>query len=146
MKRVLLLNGANLNFLGKRDKAIYGSLDFATLISQLEAHAKCLGLDLECFQSNHEGVLIDLLQQKADYIDGLVINPGAFTHYSYALSDCLADITVPIIEVHISNIHNREQFRHQSLTARHCWGQIVGLGTMGYFLALDALVKRGEGG
>lgn len=137
---LLVLNGPNLNFLGIREKGIYGTENYESLVSMLEDKARREGHKLEIFQSNSEGPLIDKLQE-AYYtgVEGIIINPGAFTHYSYALRDALASIEVPKIEVHISNVHKREEFRHVSVTAPVCTGQIVGLGLLGYVLAMDYL-------
>lgn len=144
MKKILLLNGPNLNLLGRREPHIYGSkklVDIETMISNL---AKTHRVELVCKQSNHEGELIDYLHEAYDF-DGIIFNPGAFTHYSYAIRDAIAGIQAPVIEVHISNIHAREDFRHISVTAPETVGQIVGLGIKGYELAFFALLdKKGE--
>ena len=139
--KILVLNGPNLNFLGIREKGIYGSKDYKDLLEMLQKKADDLGIELETFQSNSEGEIIDRIQKAyLDKVDGIVINPGAYTHYSYAIRDALASVLCPIIEVHISNVHKREEFRHVSVTAPVCTGQIVGLGLKGYLLAMDALV------
>ncbi len=139
--RILVVNGPNLNFLGIREKGIYGTQDYYDLLNLLEEKAGAKGIDLETFQSNKEGEIIDRLQKAYhDKVDGIVINPGAYTHYSYAIRDALAVFTVPKIEVHISNIHQREEFRHTSVTAPVCTGQIAGLGLQGYLLAMDAIL------
>ena len=141
--KILVLNGPNLNFLGIREKGIYGTRDYAYLVRLLEEKAAADGHDLTVFQSNCEGALIDKLQEAYHSgVEGIIINPGAFTHYSYALRDALASLTVPIIEVHISNVHKREEFRHLSVTAPVCTGQIVGLGLSGYTLAMDYLAAH----
>ncbi|HHU72177.1 MAG TPA: type II 3-dehydroquinate dehydratase [Clostridiales bacterium] len=138
--KVLVINGPNLNFLGIRDKGIYGKEDYPHLVGLLGSKGKELGITIETFQSNGEGEIIDRIQKSYyDGVDGIIINPGAYTHYSYAIRDALASINVPIIEVHISNVHKREEFRHISVTAPVCTGQIVGLGLQGYLLAVDAL-------
>lgn len=140
--KILVLNGPNLNFLGIREKGIYGDQDYDYLMSILEEKASTLQITLETFQSNCEGEIIDRLQKAyLDEVDGIVINPGAYTHYSYAIRDALASITCPVIEVHISNVHKREEFRHTSVTAPMCTGQIVGLGLQGYLMAIDAIVS-----
>ncbi|MDD3252016.1 MAG: type II 3-dehydroquinate dehydratase [Lachnospiraceae bacterium] len=140
--KLLVMNGPNLNFLGIREKGIYGTQDYADLVSMLEEKAAAEGHELEVFQSNYEGGLIDKLQEAYHSgVEGIVINPGAFTHYSIALRDALASIEVPIIEVHISNVHKREEFRHVSVTAPVCTGQVVGLGLRGYALAMDYLTQ-----
>lgn len=140
--KILVINGPNLNFLGIREKGIYGTQDYPYLLKHLEEKAKERNIELETFQSNGEGEIIDRLQKAYyDQVDGIVINPGAYTHYSYAIRDALASLTVPKIEVHISNIHQREEFRHTSVTAPACTGQIAGLGLQGYLLAMDAILE-----
>ncbi len=139
--KILVLNGPNLNFLGIREKGIYGTQDYNYLLELLEKKAVQSEIIIETFQSNSEGEIIDRIQKAYhDEIDGIVINPGAYTHYSYAIRDALASIAAPKIEVHISNIHQREEFRHTSVTAAVCTGQIAGLGLQGYLLAVDAII------
>lgn len=143
--KILVINGPNLNFLGIREKGIYGTRDYNYLLGLLDNKAKETGIEIESFQSNHEGDIIDRLQKAYyDKPDGIIINPGAFTHYSYAIRDALSSIEAPKIEVHISNIHQREEFRHNSVTAPACSGQICGLGLQGYLLAVDAIINRQE--
>ena len=143
--RILVINGPNLNFLGIREKGIYGTQDYHYLLELLETKAREKDIIIETFQSNIEGEMIDRIQKAYfDQVDGIIINPGAYTHYSYAIRDALASITVPKIEVHISNIHQREEFRHKSVTAAVCTGQIAGLGLQGYLLAVDAILSRKE--
>jgi len=140
---ILVINGPNLNFLGIREKGIYGTENYDSLLQRLDNKAKELQIELQTFQSNCEGEIIDRIQQAyMDQVDGIIINPGAYTHYSFAIRDALASITVPIIEVHISNVHKREEFRHVSVTAPVCTGQVVGLGLMGYELAMEAIVNK----
>lgn len=140
--KILVINGPNLNFLGIREKGIYGTQDFNYLLGILEEKANHENITIETYQSNGEGEIIDRIQKAYyDQVDGIVINPGAYTHYSYAIRDALASITAPKIEVHISNIHQREEFRHTSVTAPVCTGQIAGLGLQGYLLAIDAIIK-----
>ncbi|MEL6803929.1 MAG: type II 3-dehydroquinate dehydratase, partial [Bacteroidota bacterium] len=139
--RILILNGPNLNLLGKREPEIYGSETFEDILEALrEAHPQ---IEIDYYQSNHEGQIIDRLQAtlKEDW-QGIILNMGAFTHYSYAIADCLRMIKTPKVEVHISHIYQREAFRHQSVTAPACDGMITGLGTEGYGLALQWLLKR----
>ena len=143
VKKVLILNGPNLNRLGKREPHIYGSETLADVQAKLETLAKELRCEIAFKQSNHEGELIDLIHKAEDKgYTGLIINPGAFTHYSYAIRDAIASVSYPTIEVHISNVHAREAFRHQSVLSPVTIGQIVGLGTKGYQLALLSLVKE----
>jgi 3-dehydroquinate dehydratase-2 len=140
-----VINGPNINFLGIREKGVYGTDDYAYLQKILEEKAREQGIVIEVFQSNCEGKIIDRIQKAYyDQADGIIINPGAYTHYSYAIRDALASITKPKIEVHISNVHQREEFRHVSVTAPVCMGQIVGLGLQGYLLAVDAVIKLHE--
>ena len=138
--KILVMNGPNLNFLGIREPGQYGTENYETLCAKIEAAAAAKGDTVEIFQNNCEGAMIDRLQAAySDGTEGIIINPGAYTHYSYAIRDALASLTMKKIEVHISNIHKREEFRHTSVTAPVCDGQIVGLGTNGYLLALEAL-------
>lgn len=139
--KILVINGPNINFLGIREKGIYGNQDYAYLEKLINGKARELDADVEIFQSNHEGAIIDRIQQAYyDKVDGIVINPGAFTHYSYAVRDALASVAdIPKIEVHISNVHTREEFRHTSVTVPVCNGQVVGLGLNGYLYAMEAL-------
>lgn len=139
--KILVINGPNLNFLGIREKGIYGSRSFEDLLALLEQKSEETGITIETFQSNSEGEIINRIQKAwFDKADGIIINPGAFTHYSYAIRDALASVDIPKIEVHITNIHEREDFRHISVTAAVCSGQITGLGLNGYLLAADAII------
>jgi 3-dehydroquinate dehydratase-2 len=139
MKKVLVINGPNLNLLGKRDTRLYGSRTLAQIEEALKAEGKKLGIEIVCFQSNSEGDLIDFIQQNYAEAAGIIINPGALTHYSLALRDVLADVALPCVEVHISNIYAREEWRQKSVTAPVVTGQISGLGWQGYLLALRYL-------
>jgi len=141
-KRVVVVNGPNLNLLGKREPEIYGTRSLDDLNKTVEAKAKELGWDVSLFQSNHEGEIIDFLQQHAPGSVGIVINPGALSHYSLALYDCLQALALPVVEVHLSNIHAREEFRSRSVTARAARGVITGLGFVGYELALEYLAGQ----
>lgn len=141
-KKLLLVNGPNLNMLGKREPETYGTTTLAELETQCKHTATQLGVELACVQSNHEGEIIDIIQRAKDVYDGLIINPGAFTHSSIAIMDALLILTCPIIEVHISNIHARESFRHQSYVSGVAAGVICGLGIDGYHYAIEALAKR----
>ena len=138
--KLLVINGPNLNFLGIREKGIYGSESYEGLVERLQEKAKQDGIELECFQNNGEGAIIDRIQKAYfDKTDGIIINPGAYAHYSIAIRDALASIEVPKIEVHISNVYKREEFRHKSVITPVCTGEILGLGLNGYFLAMDTM-------
>ncbi len=142
MKSILILNGPNINLTGLREKSVYGSQTFEDLTRLIQQEADRLGCQVRFVQSNHEGALIDALQQAYfDHLDGVVFNPGAYTHTSIALHDAIASIPLPVIEVHMSNVHAREPFRHTSMTAPVCRGQIVGFGFYGYLMALRALIE-----
>ena len=140
MLKIIVMHGPNLNTLGTREPAIYGTTTLADINAMLQKRGTQLGVAVESCQSNYEGGLIDYLQQHASEADGIIINPGALTHYSIALRDALAAVKAPIIEVHLSNIYARESFRHHSIVAAVCQGHIVGLGWRGYLLALEGLV------
>ena len=140
--KILVMNGPNINFLGIREKGIYGEENYDSLCERIRRKAEELEVEVAIFQSNSEGALIDRIQEAyGDGTDAIIINPGAYTHYSYALRDALASVQMPKIEVHISNVHQREEFRHTSVTAPVCSGQIVGLGLAGYELAIEALTR-----
>ncbi len=142
MKHILILNGPNINFTGLREKGIYGSQTFDDLTKMIQAEADQLDCQVRFVQSNHEGALIDAIQQAyLDQLDGIVFNPGGYTHTSVALHDAIASVPIPTIEVHMSNIHARESFRHVSMTASACRGQIVGFGFRGYLMALRELAQ-----
>ena len=139
VRKILVINGPNINMLGIREKNIYGRKDYKSLCEYLRAVAFQLGIEIELYQSNYEGDIVTVIQQAYGKFDGIVINPAAFTHYSIAILDALKAVNIPTIEVHISNIHQREEFRHKSVTAPACVGQICGLGFKGYALALEYL-------
>jgi 3-dehydroquinate dehydratase-2 len=139
MSKILVINGPNLNMLGVREPAVYGAVSLAEINRRLEHLANTLDVELEFFQSNHEGAIIDRIHQAYAFHDAILINPGAFTHYSYAIRDALSAVGLPFVEVHLSNIHARESFRHQSVTAAVALGQISGFGPLSYELGLRAL-------
>lgn len=139
--KILVLHGPNLNFLGKREVVVYGSLTLEQINLKLSELASELGVNITCLQSNHEGKLIDILQKNASEVDAVIFNPGAYTHYSFALRDAVASIGKPIVEVHLSNIYARENFRNHSVIAPVASGQISGFGLTSYLLALRAAVK-----
>ncbi len=142
MERVIVVNGPNLNLLGRREPHIYGTRSLEDLNRVVADKAASLGLEVTCFQSNHEGEIIDFLQKEGPGSAGILINPGALSHYSLALADCLQALALPVVEVHISNIHAREEFRSRSVTARAARGVITGLGFVGYELALEFLATQ----
>lgn len=142
--KILVLHGPNLNLLGTREPEIYGSMTLGDLNTRLIELGKEFGAELKCFQSNHEGALIDALQDAQTWADGVVFNPGGYTHTSVALRDAISGIGLPVIEVHLSNVYAREEFRHISLISAVCKGKIVGLGWRSYTLALRALTEMFE--
>ncbi len=139
MLKIGIINGPNLNMLGKRDQKIYGNLTLEEMNHKIESFAKKEDIELTIKQSNFEGEIIESIQQFSSQVDGLIINPAAYTHYSYAIADALRDCPIPIIEVHLSNIFSREDFRGKSVTAPACIGQIAGFGYQSYILAIHAL-------
>ena len=139
--KILLVNGPNLNQLGTREPEIYGHETLADVEAKCQVAAKALKLTLECVQSNHEGELIEIIQQAGKKYRGLIINPGAYTHTSIAIMDALMPLKIPVIEVHLSNIFRREEFRHHSYVSLAAKGVICGLGSHGYVLALEALAQ-----
>nr|WP_092067291.1 type II 3-dehydroquinate dehydratase [Dendrosporobacter quercicolus]NSL46509.1 type II 3-dehydroquinate dehydratase [Dendrosporobacter quercicolus DSM 1736]SDL53500.1 3-dehydroquinate dehydratase [Dendrosporobacter quercicolus] len=138
---ILIIHGPNLNLLGKREPHIYGSLTLVEINERLINHARRLKLELDIMQTNHEGVIIDAIQQAESQFACIIINAGAFTHYSLAIRDALAAVSIPAIEVHLSNIHKRDEFRHKSVIAPVVAGQICGFGADSYILALDAAAR-----
>ena len=141
--KILIINGPNINFVGIREKGIYGNESYEDICRRLMAYADEKGFDMEIWQSNHEGAIIDKIQSiYGSDVKGVVINPGAYTHYSYAIHDALASVNLPAVEVHISNIHSREEFRRTSVTAPACTGQITGLGFNGYQQLKISLVQE----
>ena len=139
MNKYLVINGVNLNMLGIREPGIYGNGTLADLEAAVGKKAADLGVSVDFYQSNIEGEIVNKIHAAYGEYDGIIINPGAFTHYSYAIRDAFSSVKMPVIEVHISNIHKREEFRHTSVIVPECIGQICGLGVKGYELALEAL-------
>lgn len=147
IRRILLLNGPNINLLGTREPSLYGHTTLEDIVAAVSAAASAAqpAFDVVAFQSNHEGALIDRIQIDAPALGGIIINPGGLTHYSIALRDALAATGKPVVEVHLTNIHAREEFRHRSVVAPIAVGQIAGFGADGYLLALDYLMRRIDG-
>ena len=139
--KILVLHGPNLNLLGTREPEIYGSMTLGDINTQLLELGKGFDAELKCSQSNHEGVLIDALQDAGTWADGVLFNPGGYTHTSIALRDAIAALKIPVIEVHLSNVYAREEFRHHSMISAVCKGKIVGFGWRSYTLALRALAE-----
>ena len=139
MLKIGIINGPNLNILGKRDQKIYGNLTLEEMNCKIKSFAEKEGIELIIMQSNFEGEIIEFIQQNASKLNGLIINPAAYTHYSYAIADALRDCSIPVVEVHLSNIFSREDFRGKSVTASACIGQIAGFSFQSYILAIHAL-------
>jgi len=147
MKKILVIHGPNLNLLGQREPGVYGTVTLDAINANLESLAKEAEVELLIKQSNHEGVIVDWIQEAMGQVGAIVINPGAFTHYSIAIRDALAAVAIPTVEVHLSNIHQREEFRHHSVIAPVAAGQIAGFGAQSYYLGLQAaiaLMDRGR--
>lgn len=145
MTRVLILNGPNLNLLGTRQPEVYGSETLEMIEDRCRRHGTTLGVEVSCFQSNHEGALLDQIHAAKGTHAGIILNAGAYTHTSVALMDAIYSVELPTIEVHLSNIHAREAFRQTSYISKAVIGQICGFGSFGYVLALDALVQHCSG-
>lgn len=141
MKKVLVINGPNLNLLGTREKDVYGTETLESIAKKVNAEGKKLNAEIAFIQSNHEGEIIDRIHDANGKYDVIIINPGAYTHYSIAIRDAIKGVDIPAIEVHLSNIHSREEFRHKSVIAPVCVGQISGFGGYGYIMALNAAVN-----
>lgn len=140
--KFLIINGPNLNLLGRREPDVYGREGYAALCERLKTFAAAHGSTAECLQSNHEGAIVDAIQAAQGVYDAIILNPGAYTHYSIAILDALKAVDVPCVEVHISNIHQRDEFRHKSVTAPGCVGQICGLGLYGYEAAMGYFLEQ----
>ncbi|MEP3638938.1 MAG: type II 3-dehydroquinate dehydratase [Paracoccaceae bacterium] len=145
MPSFLILNGPNLNLLGIREPGVYGSKTLSDVEDELVALGKTFSVDVQCAQSNHEGALVDQIQNARGVFDGIVLNAGAYTHTSIAMRDAISGVEVPTIEVHVSNVYAREPFRHKSMIAGVCCGVIAGFGTAGYALALKAIIDQTQG-
>lgn len=136
--KILIINGPNINLTGEREPSVYGSESYDEICTYLFEYAKRKGIELEIFQTNHEGGIIDRIQSARNSVDGIIINAGAYTHYSYAIRDAIASVSTPFIEVHFSNIGARDEFRSKSVIASSCVGQIAGFGKESYILAIKA--------
>jgi len=141
-RKILVLNGPNLNMLGTREQDVYGTETLDAIMTDLARHAHKHGATISTHQSNHEGELVDHLHRARSTVDGVVFNPGAFTHYSIALRDAISAIDIPVVETHLSNVHAREEFRHRSVLAAVCLGVVAGFGRHSYFVALDGLLRH----
>ncbi|MBQ7756292.1 MAG: type II 3-dehydroquinate dehydratase [Oscillospiraceae bacterium] len=141
MKKIIVIHGPNLNLLGEREPGVYGNDSFDSINAEIAEKAKSKGFEIEIFQTNLEGGIIDMLHEARLTFDGVILNAGAYTHYSYAIRDAISAIKIPVVEVHLSNIHAREEFRHTSVIAPVCVGQIAGFGKNSYMLAVDALAE-----
>lgn len=144
MKKILVINGPNLNLLGEREPGVYGSKGYAALGGMIMDKADEMNVKCEIFQSNHEGAIVDKIHSARKSFDGIVLNAGAYTHYSYTIRDAIAAIKIPVIEVHISNVFAREEFRSRSVIGPVCMGSISGFGFASYIMAIDALVKYSQ--
>ena len=141
MKKIIVIHGPNLNLLGEREPGVYGNDSFDSINAEIAEKAQSKGFEIEIFQTNLEGGIIDMLHEARLTFDGVILNAGAYTHYSYAIRDAISAIKIPVVEVHLSNIHAREEFRHTSVIAPVCVGQIAGFGKNSYMLAVDALAE-----
>jgi 3-dehydroquinate dehydratase-2 len=140
--KILVLNGPNLNLLGTREKSVYGTETLADILQDLTQYANERDVELRTFQSNSEGALVDAIHDARNWAGGIVLNAGAYTHYSIALRDAIAGVGLPVVEVHLSNVHAREEFRHKSVLAPVCLGVIAGFGRWSYLLGVDALIRH----
>jgi 3-dehydroquinate dehydratase-2 len=142
MKKILVINGPNLNMLGTREPEVYGTLTLDAINTRIASEAEVARIEVEFFQSNSEGEIIDAIHSAEGNANGIILNAGAYTHYSYAIRDAIASVSVPCIEVHLSNVHARDEFRRTSVIAPVCMGQISGFGIMSYLLAMRALIQK----
>jgi len=142
--KLLIINGPNLNLLGIREKSVYGDMSYADICEFIQTESKKLNVEIQIVQSNIEGEIINFLHDAIGKFQGVIINPGAYTHYSYAIHDAIKAISIPTVEVHLSNIHAREEFRSKSVTAAACLGQISGFGHYGYIMGIMALLKNNK--
>jgi 3-dehydroquinate dehydratase-2 len=142
--QIFVIHGPNLNLLGQREIDVYGTLTLELINNKIRAWAEKKSVEVQTFQSNYEGAIVDEIQKATQWADGIVMNPGAYTHYSYAIRDAVAAVKLPTVEVHLSNVHTREQFRHTSVIAPVCLGQITGFGYFSYILGLEALLNKLE--
>jgi 3-dehydroquinate dehydratase-2 len=140
--KILVMNGPNLNLLGTREKSVYGTETLADILADLQVYAQERNVEIRSFQSNSEGTLIDAIHEARTWANGIVFNAGAYTHTSIALRDAIAGVGLPVVEVHLSNVHAREEFRHKSVLAPVCLGIIAGFGRWSYFLGMDALLRH----
>ncbi len=142
MTKILVINGPNLNLLGEREPEVYGQESLTDIVEALRSYADARGVELRDFQSNVEGDLVTAIQEARESVDGIVLNPGAYTTYSIAIRDAISAVSIPVVETHLSNVHARESFRRESIIAPVCLGVVAGFGPQSYFVALDGLLRH----